>query len=92
MIKIAEDKHYAYMLRCSDGSIYSGYAKNPYYRQKIHNIGKGAKYTRSRLPVILVYIEQFDTKSEALKRENQLKSYSHNQKEKLIKLYKDNIK
>lgn len=81
---IDESKHYAYMLKCSDGSIYSGYAKNPYRRECVHNLGKGAKYTRARLPVKLVYFEQFDTKSEALKREAALKTYTHTKKEILI--------
>ena len=51
------------MLRCSDGSIYSGYTTDPHRREKVHNIGKGAKYTRTRLPIKLVYFEKFDNKS-----------------------------
>lgn len=43
-------KHYAYMVRCADNTIYSGYAKNPQKREEVHNSGKGAKYTRARLP------------------------------------------
>lgn len=49
------EKHYAYMVRCKDNTIYSGYAVNPYKREEVHNSGKGAKYTRARLPVRLVY-------------------------------------
>ena len=60
-------KHYAYMLRCSDGSIYSGYTTDPHRREKVHNSGKGAKYTRTRLPVKLVYFEEFDNKIDAMK-------------------------
>ena len=77
-------KHYSYMLRCSDNSIYSGYAVDPFKREKVHNSGKGAKYTRARLPVQLVYYEEFESKSEALKREREFKKYTHSQKEKII--------
>lgn len=82
---IKKGKHYAYMLRCNDNSIYSGYAVNPYKRVEVHNSGKGAKYTRAKLPVKLVYFEEFDTKVEALKREREFKKYSHIEKEKIIK-------
>ena len=51
-------KHFAYMVRCNDGTIYSGYAVDPYKREEVHNSGKGAKYTRNRLPVKLVYFEE----------------------------------
>ena len=73
------------MVRCCDNSIYSGYAVNPFKRVKVHNSGKGAKYTRSRLPVELVYFEEFDTKSQALKREYEFKKYTHSQKVEIIK-------
>ena len=78
-------KHYAYMVRCIDGSIYSGYAVNPYEREKVHNTGKGAKYTRTRLPVKLVYFEEFDNKVDAMKREYAFKQYTHLEKEEIIK-------
>ena len=78
------DKHYAYMVRCSDGSIYSGYAVDPYKREQVHNAGKGAKYTRTRLPVKLLYFEEFDNKQDAMKREYAFKQYNHTEKEKLI--------
>ena len=65
--------HYAYMLRCADGTIYSGYTTSPARREKMHNSGLGAKYTRSRRPVELVYYEAFGTKGEALRREAALK-------------------
>ena len=82
--KIKSDKHYAYMVRCNDNSIYSGYAVDPYKREEVHNSGKGAKYTRARLPVKLVYFEEFDDKKEALRRERELKKYSHLEKENII--------
>ena len=78
-------KHYAYMLRCSDGSIYSGYTTDPHRREKVHNSGKGAKYTRTRLPVKLVYFEEFDNKIDAMKREYAFKQITHKEKEEIIK-------
>lgn len=78
-------KHYAYMVRCSDNSIYSGYTTDVYKREKVHNTGKGAKYTRTRLPVKLVYFEEFDNKIDAMKREYAFKQYTHKEKEEIIK-------
>lgn len=78
-------KYYAYMLRCSDNSIYSGYTTDVYKREKVHNSGKGAKYTRARLPVKLAYFEEFDNKIDATKREWQFKQYSHKEKEEIIR-------
>ena len=77
-------KHYAYMLRCKDNSIYSGYTTDLEKRLETHNSGMGAKYTRARLPVKLVYFEEFEDKKEAMKREWQLKQYTHIEKEKII--------
>jgi len=77
-------KHYAYMVRCADNTIYSGYAVDPYKREAVHNSGKGAKYTRVRLPVKLVYYEEFDNKQEAMKREYAYKKLTRAQKENLI--------
>ncbi len=74
---------YAYMLRCGDDSIYSGYTVDPAKRLEAHNAGKGAKYTRTRRPVELIYCEEFATKSEALKREAALKKLTHAEKEAL---------
>lgn len=72
------------MVKCGDGTIYSGFTVNIEKRIKIHNSGKGAKYTRARLPVRLVYFEEFETKSEALKREREFKKLTHKQKEQMI--------
>ena len=77
-------KHFSYLLRCADGTIYSGYTIDPKGRMKVHNSGRGAKYTRSRLPVSLVYCECFETKIEALKREAAYKKMTRAQKEELI--------
>ena len=77
------NKHYAYMLRCKDNTIYSGYAVDVYKRLAVHNSGKGAKYTRARLPVELIYYEEFENKSDALRREREFKKYTHKQKEQI---------
>lgn len=94
MDKIKSQKHYAYMVRCKDNSIYSGYAVNPYKREEVHNSGKGAKYTRARLPVKLVYFEEFEDKKDALRREREFKKYTHIEKEEFINNFKkiENIK
>ena len=57
--------HYAYMVRCADNTIYSGYSTDPINREMVHNSGKGAKYTRNRLPVKLIHVEIFENKSDA---------------------------
>ena len=74
---------YVYMLRCADGSLYTGYTDDIHRRLLVHNTGKGAKYTRSRLPVKLVYREVCSDKSEALKREYAIKQLSKAEKEAL---------
>ena len=79
------DKHYVYIVKCKDDSLYTGYAKNVEQRVAKHNKGLGAKYTKVRRPVVLVYQEMYETKSEALKREYQIKQYSRNKKLALIK-------
>ncbi|CAB1253001.1 GIY-YIG domain-containing protein [Ruminococcaceae bacterium BL-6] len=76
--------HYTYLLRCADGTIYCGYTTDPCRRAAVHNSGKGAKYTRSRLPVELVYQECFATKGEALKREAALKKLTRAEKIRLL--------
>lgn len=76
--------HYVYMLLCADGTIYSGYTTDPCRRVAEHNSGQGAKYTRSRLPVELVFTERYATKSEALKREAALKRLIRAEKLSLI--------
>ena len=79
---------YVYMLRCSDGSFYSGYTTDPVRREREHNTGRGAKYTRSRRPVELVYTEKLDDRSSALRREAALKKLSHPEKERLAEEYR----
>lgn len=75
---------YVYMLRCADGTLYTGYTDDPERRARVHNAGKGAKYTRSRLPVELVYREVFGDKSAALRREWEIKRLTRAQKLALI--------
>ena len=76
-----------YLLKCVDGSYYCGISNNVTRRVLVHNSGKGSKYVRSRLPAILVYVEQCGSKSDALKRERQIKSMDRQQKTQLIALY-----
>lgn len=78
------DKHFIYIVKCKDGSLYTGYAKDVTQRVAKHNNGQGAKYTKIRRPVQLVYQEMFNTKSEALKREYEIKTYTRQQKLELI--------
>lgn len=75
---------YVYMLRCRDNSLYTGYTDNVDRRCAVHNAGKGAKYTKSRGPVAVVYREECPDKSAALKREAAIKRLSHAEKEILI--------
>ena len=72
------------MLQCADGSLYCGWTSNLERRVKAHNAGQGAKYTRSRRPVKLVYWEEYDTREEAMRREWQIKQMRRNAKEQLI--------
>lgn len=65
--------YYTYIVECSDGTLYTGFTVNIEKRIKTHNSKKGAKYTRSRTPVILKYYEEFDNKIDAMKREAEIK-------------------
>lgn len=78
--------YYAYLIKCADDSYYSGYTTDLKRRLSEHNSssGKAAKYTRSRQPVKLHYFEEFSSRSEAMKREYQLKQLSHQEKEQLV--------
>ena len=76
--------HFVYIVRCADGTLYTGYARDPMARVKAHNTGRGARYTSGRRPVRLVYCESFESVGEALRREYALKKRSRAQKEKLI--------
>ena len=76
--------NYTYMVRCRDDSLYTGWTNHLEKRVEDHNSGRGAKYTKSRRPVELVYYEQFETKEEAMRREWEIKQLTHQQKEKLL--------
>lgn len=71
---------YAYLLRCADGSFYAGWTTDLEKRVRTHNSGKGAKYTRSRLPAELVYWECFSDRHQAMHREWELKQLTHDEK------------
>ena len=76
--------NYTYVLRCNDGTLYTGWTTDLKKRVHAHNDGKGAKYTKSRTPVTLVYYEVYETKQEALRRESAIKKMSRSDKLKLI--------
>ena len=76
--------NYTYIVKCSDETFYTGWTNDLEQRIEMHNSGKGAKYTKARLPVELVYYEAFDTKEEAMSREWHIKSLSRSEKQKLI--------
>lgn len=80
-----EKKWSVYILRCGDGSLYTGVAVDVQARLKMHRSGKGAKYTRGRGPLELVYTEECSDKSEALKRELSIKALTRAEKENLLK-------
>ena len=76
---------FCYMIECADGTFYTGWSTDPERRLKTHNAGKGAKYTRMRRPVKLIYEEELPDKSSALKREIEIKKLSRKRKEALVK-------
>lgn len=76
--------NYTYILRCSDGTLYTGWTNDLNRRFEAHASGKGCKYTRTRLPVELVYHEEFDTKEQAMSREWHIKHLTREEKLKLI--------
>ncbi|MCI6085584.1 GIY-YIG nuclease family protein [Selenomonas sp.] len=75
---------YTYIVRCADGSLYTGWTDDIERRLAAHNSGRGAKYTRTRLPVVLVHLETFSTKEEAMSREWHIKQLTRAQKLALV--------
>jgi len=75
--------YYCYMVHCSNGAFYTGWTTEPTRRVKEHNAGRGARYTKMHLPVALVYVEEVEDHSSALKRELEIKSLSHIRKAEL---------
>ena len=76
--------YFCYILECCDGSFYTGWTTDPIRRTKTHNSGKGARYTRTRTPVRLVYTEELPDRASAMKRELAIKKMKHSGKQKLI--------
>ena len=75
---------YVYILLCRDGSFYTGYTKNLDERTMLHESGKGARYTRMHKPKQIAYVELFDSRAKAIKRERAIKKMSHQQKLNLV--------
>lgn len=84
MSETEQKQWHFYLARCSDGSLYAGIAVDPVKRMEVHNAGKGARYTRSRLPIVMVYSETLPDQSSALKREAEVRRWSRTRKEELL--------
>lgn len=82
-----EKKNYTYILECRDGSLYTGWTNDIEKRLEAHNKGQGAKYTKARRPVKLVYLEESGTKEEAMKREYAIKQLDRKKKLEIIEKY-----
>ncbi len=80
------DRHVVYVLECADGSLYTGYTTDLERRVAEHDAGEGAKYTRGRTPVELLYHERYGSRSAATAREHEIKSLSRTEKERLVGL------
>lgn len=80
--------NYVYIVKCSDGTLYTGWTTDLNRRIAAHNAGKGAKYTKPRLPVTLVYCEKWETKELAMQREYEIKQMPRRQKLELAESYK----
>ncbi len=80
---------YCYIVECSDGSYYTGWTTDPVRREKQHNAGTGARYTRMHRPVSLVYVEEVPDRTSAMKREIAIKNMPRERKSKLIQTNKE---
>lgn len=83
-MKMEQKSHYMYVLECADGSLYTGYAMDVHARLAVHNAGKGAKYTRARLPVSLLAYAKFATKHDAMHAEYVFKQLTRDEKDALL--------
>lgn len=83
--------YFCYILECSDGTFYTGWTTDPLRRTKTHNAGRGARYTRTRVPVLLVYTEELPDRAAAMKREIVIKKLDHARKLKLIQDHLNNF-
>jgi putative endonuclease len=84
--------YHVYILLCRDGSYYTGYARDVKLRVERHKKRQGARYTKMHEPVKIVYVEEFDSRSEAMKREREIKSLSHSRKQQLTKSTKNHMR
>lgn len=84
LLFMGENKHIVYILKCKDNTLYTGYTNNLKRRIKLHEEGKGAKYTRGRGPFEIVYTEHFSSKQEAMRKEYEIKQLTRKEKEQLI--------
>lgn len=80
--------YYIYIAECVDGTLYTGFTIDLEKRIKVHNKGKGAKYTRGRTPLVLKYYEEFNSKNDALRRESEIKKLNKTKKIELIEKFK----
>ncbi len=87
MCAIIKGMFYCYILECADGTYYTGWTTDPQRRLRTHNRGAGARYTRTRRPVRLVYVETQPGRAEAMRRERQIKTYARGRKQALIDTY-----
>lgn len=83
-----DKKYYTYLILTVDNTLYCGYTDDPEKRFEKHKAGLAAKYTRAHKPLKMVYVKEFETKSEALKEERRIKKLSRSQKEELVNSYK----
>ena len=83
--------YYCYIVECADGTYYTGFSTDPVRRTRQHNLGRGARYTRTRRPVRLVYVEQQPDHPSALRRERAIKALPRPRKEKLIRQFDPEI-
>jgi putative endonuclease len=77
---------FCYLLECADGTFYTGWTTDPPRRERQHNAGRGARYTRARRPVKLVHVEELPDRAAAMKRERAIKKMAREQKRKLIQM------
>lgn len=84
-----EECNYTYMLRCADGSLYTGWTNDLEKRLAAHQSGRGGKYTKAHRPVELVYQEAFPTREEAMRREWRIKQLTKAEKERLVRTYQE---
>jgi len=84
---IRKRQYWVYILKCSDGTFYTGYTNNLENRVALHNSGRGAKYVRNKLPAVLVYAKEYRYYKSALNGEKNIKKLSRQKKEELVKKY-----